>query len=136
VSPDFYTTSGVVDGWNPFSEVQVVTYFLSSATDGSNTKNLVRAVTRNLLPVTQPTTDEQTLLTGVEDASFDFYDGTQWSGTWDSTASFTLPLAVRFSLTLAKAAHGSAPAPVQLVVSTVVATVTTQTQMMQAQANP
>ena len=58
VSPDLYTTSGEVDGWNPYSEVQIVAYFLAPATDGSNTKNLVRAVTRNLLPVVQPATDE------------------------------------------------------------------------------
>jgi prepilin-type N-terminal cleavage/methylation domain-containing protein len=132
VSPDFYTTTGEVNGWNPFSEVQVVTYYLSPATDGSNTKNLVRAVTRNLLPLTTPTTDEQILMTGVANVEFDYYDGTQWDTTWDSTVTSTVPYAVRFSLTLAANGTGPAPAPIQLVVPVLVATRTSQTQTIQA----
>jgi type II secretory pathway component PulJ len=132
VSPDFYTTSGEVNGWNPFSEVQVVTYFLAPATDGSNTKNLVRAVTRNLLPATQPTTDEQTLLTGVASAEFDYYDGTEWDPTWDSTATATLPTAVRFSVALARGDPRQPPAPIQLVVPVLVATTTSLKATLQA----
>jgi len=133
VSPDLYTTSGTVDGWSPFSEVQVVAYFLSPATDGTNTKNLVRAVTRNLLPVVQPATDEQTLITGLADAAFDYYDGTEWTATWDSTATSMLPLAIRFSLSFARSDSSRAPSPVQLVVPVLVATRTSQTQAVQAQ---
>jgi prepilin-type N-terminal cleavage/methylation domain-containing protein len=132
VSPDFYTTTGVIDGWNPYSEVQVVAYFLAPATDGSNTKNLIRAVTRNLLPVTQPTTDEQILMTGVSDAEFDYYDGTEWDTTWDSTQTSTVPYAIRFSLTLAGSNPSQAQAPIQLVVPVLVATKTSQTQTIQA----
>jgi type II secretion system protein J len=128
VSPDLYTTSGVVDGWNPFSEAQVVAYFLAPATDGSNTKNLIRAVTRNLLPAQVPTTDEKVLLTGVTDTEFDFYDGTEWTNTWDSTATNTLPVALRFSLYLTDPSSGQAPPqPIQLVVPVLVMTKTSQT---------
>jgi general secretion pathway protein J len=127
VSPDLYTSSGVVDGWNPFSEAQVVAYFLAPATDGSNTKNLVRAVTRNLLPAQAPTTDEKVLLSGVADAEFDYYDGSEWTNTWDSAATNTLPLAMRFSLYLADASSGqAAPQPIQLVVPVLVTTRTSQ----------
>jgi prepilin-type N-terminal cleavage/methylation domain-containing protein len=132
VSPDLYTTNAVEDGWNPFSEVQVVAYFLAPATDGSNTKNLVRAVTRNLLAVTQPTTDEQTLLTGIANAEFDYFDGTQWDTTWDSTATSTLPLAVRFNLTFAQSGGAPAASPIQLVVPVLVGTKTNLTQATQA----
>jgi type II secretion system protein J len=127
VSPDLYTTSATVDGWSPFSEVQVVAYFLAPATDGSNTKNLVRAVTRNLLPVQTPTTDEQVLLTGVADAGFDYYDGNEWTDTWDSTVTSTLPMAIRFSLSLAnRDSSQSRPQPIELVVPVLVATKTSQ----------
>jgi type II secretory pathway component PulJ len=132
VSPDLYTTSGEVDGWNPYSEVQIVAYFLAPATDGSNTKNLVRAVTRNLLPVVQPATDEQVLITGVANAEFDYYDGTGWNTAWDSTATSTLPTAIRFSLALASTDSNQVPSPIQLVVPVVVSTKTSQTQAAQA----
>jgi type II secretion system protein J len=129
VSPDLYTTSGTIDGWQPFSEVQVVAYFLAPTTDGSNTKNLVRAVTRNLLPAQTPTTEEQVLLTGVTDAEFDYYDGSEWTNTWDSTVTLTLPVAVRFSVSLARRdSSQSAPQlqPIQLVVPVLVSTKTSQ----------
>ncbi len=127
VSPDLYTTSATVDGWSPFSEVQVVAYFLAPANDGTNAKNLVRAVTRNLLPAQTPTTDEQVLLTGVTDAQFDYYDGNEWTDTWDSTVTSTLPVAIRFSLWLTnRASSQSLPQPVKLVVPVVVATKTSQ----------
>jgi type II secretory pathway component PulJ len=129
ISPDLYTTSGEVDGWSPFSEAQIVAYFLAPATDGSNTKNLVRAVTRNLLPVQTPNTDEQTLITGVTDASFDFYDGTEWTDTWDSTVTSTLPMAIRFSLSLAnRDSSQTVPQPIELVVPIFVSTTTSQAQ--------
>jgi prepilin-type N-terminal cleavage/methylation domain-containing protein len=133
VSPDLYTTSGGVNGWNPFSEVQVVAYFLAPATDGTNTKNLVRAVTRNLLPVVQPTTDEQILITGVANAEFDYYDGTEWTTTWDSTATSTLPSAIRFSLALSPGNSVQAAAPYELVVPVLVETKNSLTQATQAQ---
>ncbi len=47
-------------------------------------------------------------MTGVADAQFDYYDGTQWDTTWDSTVTSTLPVAIRFSLSLARS--DSAPA--------------------------
>jgi type II secretion system protein J len=133
LSPDIYTTSGVVNGWNPFSEAQVVAYFIAPANDGTGTKNLVRAVTRNLLPSQTPTTDQKVLLSGVTDAEFDYYDGSEWTDTWDSTVTYTLPQAVRFSLRLAARNTGQAQAqPIELVVPVLV---TTRTSQLQAAAS-
>jgi type II secretion system protein J len=132
VSADFYTTTGEVNGWNPYSEVQAVAYFLAPATDGTNNKNLVRAVTRNLLPVQTPTTDEQVLLTGVTAAEFDYYDGTQWDTTWDSTQTSTLPAAIRFSVTLASGNPNQPAPPINLVVPVLVTTTTSAKAAAQA----
>ena len=127
LGPDLYTTTGVVDGWNPFSEVQVVAYYLAAAADGTNTKDLIRVVTRNLLPVQTATSEEQVLMTGLTDGYMEFYDGTAWTDTWDSTATSSLPTAVKFSLTLAPADAGQpAPAAVELVIPVPVMTRATQ----------
>jgi len=125
VSPDFYTTSGTLDGWNPFSEVEIVAYFLAPSTEGNGVKNLIRAVTRNLLPAQTPTTDEQVVLGGVVGAEFNYYDGSEWTNTWDSTQTQTLPAAIQFSLTLASASRNAQP--IQLVVPVLPVTKTSET---------
>lgn len=129
VSPDIYTNTGTVDGWNPFGDVQMVTYYLVSSSDGSNNKTLVRAVTRNLLPVQDTAPDVQALLPGVTQANFSYYDGTEWTDTWDSTATSTLPTAIKFSLQLAS----NDPAqqsqdPIEIVVPVLVMTTTSASQ--------
>ena len=129
VGPDIYTNTGSVDGWNPFSEVQLVDYYLAPATDGSKNRTLVRVVTRNLLPVQSTTPDVQTLLPGVEDATIDYYDGTEWTDTWDSAVTSTLPTAIRFQITLVKTdPNQPATAPITLVVPVLVMTTTSQAQ--------
>ena len=125
ISPDFYTNSGKIDGWNPYSEVQMVTYYLAAATDGSNSKTLVRSVMRNLLPAQDATPDDQLLLHGVTSADFLFYDGTEWTDTWDSTVTSTLPTAVKFRLQLAS--HSTNASPIELVVPVFVTTTTSAT---------
>lgn len=128
ITPDIYTSSGRVDGWTPFGDVQMVSYFLTSATDGSRAKSLVRVVTRNLLPVQDATTEEQTLLAGVNTAAIDYFDGTDWTDTWDSSSTSTLPSAIRFSLTLEprdSATPNRTPgAPIEIVVPIFVMTTT------------
>ena len=122
ISPDFYTNSGKVDGWNPYSEVQMVTYYLAAATDGSNSKTLVRSVTRNLLPAQDATPDDQLLLPGITSADFLFYDGTGWTDTWDSTVTSTLPTAVKFRVQLVSQSTNASP--IELVVPVFVTTTT------------
>jgi len=128
VSPDIYTNSGKVDGWNPFSEVQMVAYYLAAATAGGNTKDLVRVVTRNLLPVQEAVPEEQVLLHGVAAVTVSFYDGSGWTDSWDSSTSATLPSALKFSLTMSpKAAGVSGAALHELIVPVVATTTTSQT---------
>ena len=129
VGPDLYTNTGTVDGWGPFSEVQLVEYYLSPNTDGGNGRSLVRVVTRNLLPVQTTTPDVQTLLSGISNATIDYYDGSQWTDTWDSSATTTLPKAIRFQIVLAGANSGRPnQQPIELVVPVLVSTPASQLQ--------
>lgn len=136
VSPDFYTNSGKIDGWNPFSEVQKVAYFLTASSDGTQSKTLVRALTRNLLPVQDTGPDEQQiLLPGVAAAEVEFFDGLAWVSEWDSAVTSTLPTAIKFRLVLA--GRGSGPdvgGPVELVVPVWATTTTSQTEAIAAAA--
>jgi len=129
VGPDLYTNTGTVDGWGPFSEVQLVEYYLSPKADGGNGRSLVRVVTRNLLPVQTTTPDVQTLLSGISNATIDYYDGSQWTDTWDSSATTTLPKAIRFQIVLAGAnSSRSNQQPIELVVPVLVSTPASQLQ--------
>jgi type II secretion system protein J len=129
ISPDLYTNSGKVDGWNPFSEVQMVAYYLSPARGAERGRDLIRVVTRNLLPVQDFVPAEQTILSGVESAAMAFFDGTTWTGNWDSTETSTLPAALKLSLVMATREAGqSGRDPIDLVVPVLVTTTTSQTQ--------
>jgi type II secretion system protein J len=131
VSPDIYTNSARLDGWSTLAEVQMVAYYLAPAADGGNAKNLVRVVTRNLLPVQEATPEEQTLLPGVSSAAVTFYDGAEWTDAWDSSTTRTLPSAIKFSLVMAPLENDAArgvPDPVELVVPVVVTTPTSAQQ--------
>jgi general secretion pathway protein J len=137
ITPDLYTASGKINGWSPFSDVQMVAYFLSPAADGGNSKNLVRSVTRNLLPAQDSVAEDQTLMTGVASAEVEYYDGTDWTDTWDSTVTSTLPSSIKFRLVLAAADPAAAsPAPIELIVPVIVATTTSQQQTAAAAATP
>jgi len=129
LSPDLHTTTGTVDGWNPFSEVQIVSYYLAPETDGSSNKSLVRVVARNVLPVQESPTDQQVLLHGINSASLQYFDGTEWTDAWDSATSATLPTAIKLQLVIAPLdASQPLPAPVELVVAVPVVTKTSVTQ--------
>lgn len=129
LSPDLYTTTATIDGWNPFSEVQIVSYYLAPETDGSNNKSLVRVVARNILPVQESPTDQQVLLHGIATASLQYFDGTDWTDAWDSATSSTLPTAIKLQLVLAPLdASQPLPDPVELVVAVPVVTKTSVTQ--------
>jgi type II secretion system protein J len=123
VTPDLFTTSGKVDGWNPFSEAQMVAYFLAPTHDGSGAKDLVRAVKRNLLPVQDQPGEPQVLLRGVMEATLEFYDGAGWIGEWDSESTSMLPNALKLRLVLAtEAGQRASTEPVELVVPVLVKT--------------
>ena len=136
VSPDLFTNSGRIDGWSAFSDVQMVAYYLSPATGSSNQRDLIRVVTRNLLPVQETTAEQTVLLQGVASAEVLFYDGSGWTDSWDSTATQTLPTALKFSLVMAaRDFNQPATAPIELVVP-IVATTTTSQQQAEEEAAP
>jgi type II secretion system protein J len=131
ITPDIYTSSGRIDGWSTFADVQSVSYYLSPAADGGPNKDLVRVVTRNLLAAIEPVTENQTLLTGVRSAAISFFDGEYWADSWDTITSGTLPSAIKFSLVVAPRENATArtdPAPIELIVPVLVKTSATQQQ--------
>lgn len=128
VSPDLSTNTGRIDGWTPFADQQRVAYFLVPAATGGNGRDLIRAVTRNLLPVQEALPEEELVLGGVESAGLSFFDGLAWTDTWDSTATETLPAALRFSFTLAGEAGGGPAGIYEVVVPVLVKTTVTQAQ--------
>jgi type II secretion system protein J len=118
VGPTFYTASGVVSDLSAWSEIQKVSYYLAPATNGGAGLDLIRAVTRNLLPVMQDEYADQRLLGGVENLTFQYYNGSSWVDTWDSTTTSLsssttnlLPQGIRVQLTLAAEAVGKLTPP-------------------------
>jgi len=102
VGPDFYTTAGELDGMTPWGNVEKIDYVLSTPTNGPTRKgkDLYRAITRNLLPVNPPIPPDETqlLLTGVQNLTFSYYDGTQWDPNWDTTQVTNLPTAIKVDI--------------------------------------
>lgn len=115
---EIYTTTGLITPNNPWGDIQKVTYGLQSSSDSTNgSKDLIRAVTRNLLATGPEDEDDQRIMSGVQSLSFSYYDGSEWLDTWDDTTQTNLPSAVRVSLQLAAADSSSAPPkPLQLLV--------------------
>ncbi len=102
---EVYTASGTVTDSAPWSDIQKVQYYLDEPleenTSDSNAVDLqgydlVRSVTRNLLPTETEEPDEQRLLHQVESLDITYYDGQYWQESWDSTAQDgALPKAVK-----------------------------------------
>jgi type II secretion system protein J len=119
-SPEFTTSNGVIDDSSNWGDVQRVSYQLANSAKGSNGRDLVRLVTRNLLPATQQTDNQQqrTILSGVQSIYFSFNDGTTWKDIWDSTNEILLlPRAVKVELQMAASERGRAlPPPAQIIV--------------------
>jgi type II secretion system protein J len=136
--PEFYTASGLLDETSPWAEIQKISYVLVASTNRDGGKDLVRAITRNLLPTTgteQPV--QQWLMSGVQGMTYFYYDGSQWRDSWDSTTADqttgltnTLPRAIKLQIQLASASGGAARSqsePVELVVPLFVQARTNQT---------
>jgi general secretion pathway protein J len=132
VSPDFFTVTGVIGEFTPFADVQRVAYFLVDPTNRPAAgRDLMRIISRNLLPATVEEPGAQWLLGGVETLYFQYFDGTTWLDTWDSTISSNLPTAIRLQLALAAEdgrQNDYLTAPVELVVPVAARSRTGQTQ--------
>jgi type II secretion system protein J len=143
-SPNFYTASGMIDETSPFAEVQRVSYLLTASTNQTGGKDLIRSVSRNLLPSLQDQTEQEWLMAGVQTLTFLYLDGTQWKDSWDSTIENTstgmsngLPAAVKVQLQMMSENSGSSRSrsrelPIELVVPIVVQQRTNQTQQVAA----
>ncbi len=103
---ELYTSTGVINDEQYWGEVQKVAYYLEEPEFLSETNgmDLVRAVTRNLLPSATEDLTELRLIGGVESLEFYFYSDTEWRDTWDSTIEETpLPQAIKFLVHFAPA---------------------------------
>jgi len=120
--PAFYNTTGEINDFEPWAEMRKVSYFLEPSTNSLPGYRLVRSVTRNLLPVAVEEFTDQTLMSGVSDLTFEFYNGTAWVYDWDSTAatstsdSNSVPAGVRVQLTLVNKEGVVAEDPIVMVV--------------------
>ena len=104
IGPDFYTTGGEPDGLVPWGDIEKIDYLLSPSTNRTLAgRDLVRAVTRNLLPVISPTVPDQktVLLSGVDNVIFYYYDGVSWDQNWDSTQQTNLPNGIKMQIIMA-----------------------------------
>ncbi len=109
VGPDFYTTSGEPDGLVPWGDVEKIDYLLQPPTNRLYAgMDLVRAVTRNLLQISGPPQPDQkrTLLNGVQNVIFTYYDGTSWDQSWDSIQQTNLPNAIKMQIEMAPQGYG------------------------------
>lgn len=128
VSPDIFTSSGVFDETEPWGEVQKVAYFLAQPTNNVLGKDLIRAITHNLLPVTTDEPVRQWLMSGVEKVILQYHDGSVWMDNWDSTIATNLPKAIKVEITLLQnVASRTAPAPIAIIVPVMVQSTTNTT---------
>jgi hypothetical protein len=119
VSAEMFTASAALHENEPWGDVQRVTYELKDTADRNAAgKDLVRSITRNLLTLSTPDIEDQTLLSGVASLRFSCFDGTQWLDAWDttdlSTADTNLPVAVRVQIQMA--GNKANPLPVEILV--------------------
>jgi type II secretion system protein J len=85
---EIYTSTAVTDNEKPWNDIQKVSYYLRQSDRPLKVvgKDLIRAITRNLLPTTEEDITEQVILTGVGMLEFTFFDGTEWRELWDTAS--------------------------------------------------
>jgi type II secretion system protein J len=98
---EFYSTTAVVSDQFPWGDVQKVGYLLGVDPIQTVTTNLGQALMRmslNTLPLeaNEEPPVETLMLDNVRSLQFEFFDGLEWSQTWDSSVNEpAVPLAVR-----------------------------------------
>ena len=138
----FYTCNSMLDETLPWGDVQKVAYYLKNPERANSPgRDLVRAVSHNLLPAVQEQYSEQWLMDGVERLQFAYYDGTAWRDAWDSTApdlatgkTNNLPRAIKVEIDFAvDRGDPRIKAPAQIVVPVIVQPRTNQNQAATSQ---
>jgi len=97
----FYTVAESPLHASANGEIKFVELNVITAPNGDHV--LVRKVTRDLLNETPPPPDVEVICRNVSSFSVQYYDGTAWSSTWDSTLQQTdnnLPTAVQVTIAL------------------------------------
>jgi len=117
----FNAAVGVISDDQPWGEIQRIAYLLAPPTNNlSQGFDLVRTVTRNLLPVSVEETESRRLMSGLQNVTFWFHDGTGWQETWDGTNEvIALPTAIKAEFELAPPPDSRSPVrlpPIELVV--------------------
>jgi len=128
-----FTTTGVLNDNDPWSDVQEVIYELHDPIPRGNGsgRDLTRVVVRNVLATAQPDTAERVVLSNVRSAEFECYDGMNWQTSWDTSAGNTnLPTAIKVRLTMASdgGANLMGQQPYELIVPLVAQSRTNQVQ--------
>ncbi|MGN6385833.1 MAG: type II secretion system protein GspJ [Verrucomicrobiota bacterium] len=121
--PIFYCASGSIDEINPWPDVQKVAFTLVQSTNRFEGYDLVRVVDRNVLAPTPSQPVSQKLMGGVDQIAFQFFDGSQWQNTWDSTLQTpSLPKAIKMQIQLLqdRSVRASAQTPIEIVVPVMV----------------
>jgi type II secretion system protein J len=115
-----YTTTGLLSSNQPWGDIQKVSYQLQDPENigQARGKDLIRSVTRNLLPTATEEAHDQWLMGNVQQLDFSYYDGANWQDTWDTTSTQTnLPYAVKVRLQLAaNRSSGPLPKPIEMIV--------------------
>jgi general secretion pathway protein J len=117
----FSTTTGIIKDDVPWGDIQDVVYQLRDPVERNYTggKDLIRVVTRNLLPTTTQEATDQWLLGNVKSLEVACFDGMDWRESWDSSLGDTnLPVAVRVRIQLAgeDATDTRNPEPIEMIV--------------------
>lgn len=121
--PIFYCASGSIDEINPWPDIQKVAFTLVQSTNRFEGYDLVRVVDRNVLAPTPSQPVSQKLMGGVDQIAFQFFDGSQWQSTWDSTLQTpALPKAIKMQIQLLqdRSVRASAQTPIEIVVPVMV----------------
>lgn len=116
--PYFYTSAAQITDFIPWGDRQRVAYRLVAPSNNTEGLDLVRSVARNLLPIVEDEVEDQFLMSGVEQLTFQFYDGAQWRNDWDSTVETNvLPVAIKAQLLVTRArTDRSSRDPIELIV--------------------
>ena len=131
---EFYTTTGTLRYENPWSDLQRVSYQLTNSTEGTTLRgrDLMRVVTRNLMPTAVEESELEYVMSGVESLEYECYDGSEWRVTWDTELGDAgLPQAVRVRLLLVNtnAVNSIRREPLELLVPIVTQSRTNATQV-------
>ncbi|MCX7014869.1 MAG: prepilin-type N-terminal cleavage/methylation domain-containing protein [Candidatus Sumerlaeota bacterium] len=119
---EFYTASATLleDENLPYGDIQKIDYSLQEPDVQTTSQgwDLIRSVTRNLLPLTEDEPEEQCLAHGVRSLGFQYYASQAWNDSWDSTAQDNAaPEAVLARVDFQpRSSDGQTPEPLEFIV--------------------